>query len=679
MQIKELIKVYLLWKQASAKIASGWAALSARFEIENLCFTARAREDSLGKKLSTALPTVAQREKKTLLVAAPDETISWLDCGAEYLLTTEDLFSILSAPVEKRIDFPQVFNTVENLYRRFFVVGRSSFAKRILNYLGENPNIAVEPLPLEALRAEKDGYLADCAVDADTLLIFGDLCPVRRVADRNGNNAIAMFAKLLFCAATDSVNGTDDTLNNIVPRLLDSGIPVLRVYMPSIHRLPHPKQLKASIFCWHVLRKLSEKAFAKARNRARGTAYLAENQSALTNDTSRGYSIMYGNGSYINFENGFRRTVGNTPDAAYTLHLFGPCFVRGLSTEDAETIPSLLQKRVPARYNVRNWGSEFGTCNYIMRETEFRAGDAVILFLLQTIDADDGSTPSFDMNITYRKIPNIVRHVDDDILHFDRVIQKQLVDDLYDVLMKNDMLRGANALSQPVAFGPPHKRPASIDLFCEDEGLKSYLSELRCTYPYAGQSRGAIVMNCNPFTCGHRYLIETAAKAVDELFVFIVQENRSFFPFEQRFQMVIAGTQDLKNVQVVPSGLYMISSKTLPGYFEKENLTSSAVDASDDLTYFVQLAAALHITVRFAGNEPNDPFTRRYNENMRRFLPNYGVQFCEIGRACYGENPISASSVRAAIQTNDFKTILQMVPETTLQHLIAYGYLKEIE
>ena len=63
---------------------------------------------------------------------------------------------------------------------------------------------------------------------------------------------------------------------------------------------------------------------------------------------------------------------------------------------------------------------------------------------------------------------------------------------------------------------------------------------------------GAIVMNCNPFTKGHRYLIEQAAGQVDLLYIFVVEEDKSTFKFEDRIEMVRRGTVDLDKVKVLP-------------------------------------------------------------------------------------------------------------------------------
>lgn len=76
-------------------------------------------------------------------------------------------------------------------------------------------------------------------------------------------------------------------------------------------------------------------------------------------------------------------------------------------------------------------------------------------------------------------------------------------------------------------------------------------------------------MNCNPFTLGHRYLIEEACSQVDILYVFVVEEDKSYFKFEDRIEMVRQGTKDLKQVQVLPSGKYIISKETFAQYFKK--------------------------------------------------------------------------------------------------------------
>ncbi|MBO4563550.1 MAG: [citrate (pro-3S)-lyase] ligase, partial [Clostridia bacterium] len=177
---------------------------------------------------------------------------------------------------------------------------------------------------------------------------------------------------------------------------------------------------------------------------------------------------------------------------------------------------------------------------------------------------------------------------------------------------------------------------------------------------------GAAVMNCNPFTKGHRYLIETAAKTVDHLNVFVVSEDRSEFPFADRIEMVRRGTEDIPNVTVRPSGDYMISHATFPTYFMKDRADADSVNAALDLTIFAEkIAPALNITKRFVGTEPYCAVTRNYNEIMKKLLPAYGIEVVEIARL----GGISASRVREALKDRDARTIEELVPASSLPYI----------
>ncbi|MBQ9442198.1 MAG: [Selenomonadaceae bacterium] len=79
-------------------------------------------------------------------------------------------------------------------------------------------------------------------------------------------------------------------------------------------------------------------------------------------------------------------------------------------------------------------------------------------------------------------------------------------------------------------------------------------------------------MNCNPFTLGHEYLIEYASKKVKKLYIFVVEEDKSEFKFADRFELVKRGVKKFSNVEVLPSGKFIISQQTFSGYFNKENL-----------------------------------------------------------------------------------------------------------
>lgn len=177
-------------------------------------------------------------------------------------------------------------------------------------------------------------------------------------------------------------------------------------------------------------------------------------------------------------------------------------------------------------------------------------------------------------------------------------------------------------------------------------------------------------MNCNPFTLGHQYLAEYAAAQVARLYIFVVEEDKSEFPFADRIELVRQGVSHLDNVTVLPSGKFIISQQTFSGYFNKAELQDVAVDSSRDVEIFGRdIAPTLGITIRFAGEEPTDSVTRQYNETMKNILPRYGVEFREIPRKTIGDEIISASKVRESLKHGDFDKIKQLVPTTTYLYL----------
>lgn len=208
-------------------------------------------------------------------------------------------------------------------------------------------------------------------------------------------------------------------------------------------------------------------------------------------------------------------------------------------------------------------------------------------------------------------------------------------------------------------------------LLMEDQpgGITRFLDTL--PVPCKEGRIGALVMNCNPFTLGHRYLMETAAKECDWVYVFILSEDKSEFSAADRLMLVKEGTQDLKNVTVLPTGPYLISSATFPTYFLKEQTQTAqcALDVEIFRKYFIP---KFGITVRYVGTEPLCPITSQYNEALRRQLP---IPLKEIPRLTREDVPISASAVRALLCTGQADAVQKLVPPTTFAYLQSHDLL----
>ena len=204
------------------------------------------------------------------------------------------------------------------------------------------------------------------------------------------------------------------------------------------------------------------------------------------------------------------------------------------------------------------------------------------------------------------------------------------------------------------------------------EDRKAGISEFLDTLPAAvpGQKIGAAVMNCNPFTLGHRYLIETAAKACDHVYIFVLSEDQSRFSAHDRMEMVRLGTADLPNVTVLPTGPYLISNATFPTYFLKDREAAVQVHCKLDIAVFEKyFVPRFGITHRFVGTEPLSPMTAQYNAALKAHL--HKTTLVEIPRLETEAVPVSASAVRAALDAGE--EIRHLVPETTYRYITQGG------
>lgn len=202
---------------------------------------------------------------------------------------------------------------------------------------------------------------------------------------------------------------------------------------------------------------------------------------------------------------------------------------------------------------------------------------------------------------------------------------------------------------------------ANIKKYTENMFIKSGLSN---------SVKSALVMNCNPFTLGHRYLIQRTCQESEEVVVFIVEEERSLFPFDVRLQLARAATRDLKNVHVIPGGMYIISSSTFPSYFlRQEDERLKAYTKLDAGIFGKFIAPVFNINKRYVGTEPYCNVTSSYNEALFEVLPKFGIEVKLIERILSEHSAISASSVRNLIREGKENSLFKLLPETTLDFL----------
>lgn len=230
-------------------------------------------------------------------------------------------------------------------------------------------------------------------------------------------------------------------------------------------------------------------------------------------------------------------------------------------------------------------------------------------------------------------------------------------------------------LFQSLFFYPVAKTEDVLLMEDQKDGISNFLDAL----PNSANRTcvGAAVMNCDPFTLGHQYLIETAAAECSHLYVFVLSEDKGFFPAADRMEMVKAGTAHLPNVTVLPTGPYLISAATFPTYFLKNRDQAEQIHCLLDIEIFCKyFAPKFDITRRYVGTEPLSALTNMYNEALKAHLPGKGIELWQIPRLEMNGVPVSASAVRNAVQNAGTNTLASIVPSTTLAYLKGKHLLK---
>ena len=184
------------------------------------------------------------------------------------------------------------------------------------------------------------------------------------------------------------------------------------------------------------------------------------------------------------------------------------------------------------------------------------------------------------------------------------------------------------------------------------------------------------------FFIGHRYLIEKALEIVDYLYIFILSEDFSTFPFKDRINLVKKSVDDLKDrICVLPTCKWIATLISFPEYYSRKEF--SYFDITQDIHLSGKyICPSLGITKQFVGSEPNDSLTRRYNVNIKNLLPKYGIECYIIERKRIkegkDEKAISAKNIRNIIKLSnkenpsekDIEKMKKLVPYTTLEYLI---------
>jgi len=170
---------------------------------------------------------------------------------------------------------------------------------------------------------------------------------------------------------------------------------------------------------------------------------------------------------------------------------------------------------------------------------------------------------------------------------------------------------------------------------------------------------GCVVINGNPITNGHMHIIEEASRNHKLVVLFVVEEDKSEFTFEERFSFAYLSTMRLGNVCVIPSSKYIVSSSTFPSYFLKdETEVSEQYSKIDALIFKEYFMKQLFIKKRYVGTETISKMVN-YNNILKETLQD---KLVIMERLQENNEVISASKVRSLLKENKIEEALLYVP-----------------
>ena len=370
---------------------------------------------------------------------------------------------------------------------------------------------------------------------------------------------------------------------------------------------------------------------------------------------------------YVNIRNGLRNVTDVPAKAERNIYFLGNSVSYGYLVSDYDTIESKLQqilnKHFPSKYAVSNIvcksGHSVATYTEFIKCLPIKPWDVIVL-----ITESSGSmiwpqyiTPytkdiiRINMSTFFTR-PHNMGEIFIDSSHMNGKGNQKYAEIIYDILKKE------NIFNKKIT---PHKADLvneNVDNSStrENDELNAYLDTLKL-YRRQG-SNGAIVMNCNPFTLGHRYLIEYAAKNVDNLYIFIDEDDKSLFPFEDRIDLVHKGVTGIKNVMILKSGKYIHTQQNF------------IIDASDKISIFgLHIAPFLNLTVWFAGEETLNKDMAQNNQMIKKLLSEYEIRFESIPKKEVNRRAITTAYVRKLVKERNFAKLSELVPDSTLTYL----------
>lgn len=458
-----------------------------------------------------------------------------------------------------------------------------------------------------------------------------------------------------------------------------------KVHIISIEQL-YLDVLSNSVYDW-IISKGGEYFYFEIPVNVNNASYRISSQTELMANRVRKcpqgyYKLCDLKSEHCNIVEGIRYTKyqpENLEDIKKKIYILGPCTATSLFASDENTIASFLQKAINGaekKYQVVNLGvvglgsttySDINSWHRLM-DQNIREGDIVIhLGQVSWLGVFAKNIKNYFVSSSYFNQNSMCNcFILGDSAHFDWQGNQIFAEKIFETIFGGEVKSDATLLVDEMKYECDN----SID------ELDRYFQRIEplCFRSTENSKIGSIVMNGNPFTKGHKYLVEYALDKVEYLYIFIVEEDLSDFTFEERYRMASLCFGSNQRVRIVPSGKFIVSHETFSEYFSKSSLQENVIVPVRDVELFGKyIAPKLGISCRFVGHEPYDNVTRQYNDVLKSNLSRYGVELIEIERLKVGDVYLSATFIRNSIYDRRIDDIKEYIPQEV------YEYLKTLQ
>ena len=261
------------------------------------------------------------------------------------------------------------------------------------------------------------------------------------------------------------------------------------------------------------------------------------------------------------------------------------------------------------------------------------------LAVLDSYQGENVASMLINEAISYFRINNILNY---------QVFTKPIYENIFKSLGFKEIVRSDKVLM------------LEAGIYSIDDEINKIKKVLELNFaPLENADLGCVVLNANPITNGHVYLIEEALKKSKNLVVFVVEEDKSVFSFKERLSLCYLATKRFNNVYVMPSSKYVVSSLTFPDYFLKDAsvkaIQNAKIDALIFRDYFMK---ELHINKRYVGSE-KDEYMKIYNDSLKEVLDD---KLEIIERIKEDGDVVSAKRVRKLFEEQRFEEALKYCP-----------------